>query len=129
MASPIPTGTTNQTVQVRRRLGTQGTPPDLLQGQLAINDLGDGTTLARLFGGTVLSPMYPTGVATLVSNLRQVELGGAQTITGDKTIAVANLHVLGGGQGDALVTDGQGNLTWVAGGGGIFPEAPADGQT
>lgn len=117
-----------QTVQHRRRIGTPGPPPDLLEGQFAINFPGDGQTLARLYGGVGPSSMYPTGVATLVSNQRQVELTGEQTITGDKTIDVSKIHILGGSHGDALVTDGFGNLAWTAGGGGIFPEAPTDGQ-
>jgi len=104
-------------------------PPDMLPGQLALNDPGDGVTLMRLFGGTLPSLLYPTGVATLVSNLRQVELTGLQHITGDKFINVSNIHITGGSHGDALVTDGLGNLVWQSGGGGIFPEAPTDGRT
>lgn len=116
-----------QTVQHRRRIGAPGMPPDLLEGQFAINDVGDGVTLARLYGGVALSALYPSGVATLVSNQRQVELTGEQTITGDKTIDVGKIHVLGGSHGDTLMTDGFGNLFWVAGN-GAFPEAPTDGQ-
>lgn len=127
MASPIPTSP--GPVQVRRRIGTPGMPPALLPGQLAINDLQDTDgTLARLYGGVGFTPVYPSGVAILVSNERQVELTGEQTITGDKTIDVSKLHVLGGSHGDVLVTDGLGGLEWIAGGGGVFPEAPTDGQ-
>jgi hypothetical protein len=109
-----------QTVQHLRRLGSVGAPPSLLQGQFAINDPG-GTTLPRLYGGG------QSGVVTLVSSSRQVELVGDQTITGNKTIAVTALHLTGGSAGDTLRTDGLGGLTWVAGN-GAFPEAPADGQ-
>jgi hypothetical protein len=108
-----------QTVQHRRRLGSVGAPPSLLQGQFALNDPG-GTTLPRLYAGG------NAGVVTLVSSTRQVELVGDQTITGNKTIGVGALHLTGGSAGDTLRTDGLGNLTWVAGN-GAFPEAPADG--
>lgn len=108
-----------QTVQHRRRLGSVGAPPSLLQGQFALNDPG-GTTLPRLYAGG------NAGVVTLVSSARQVELVGDQTITGNKTIGVGALHLTGGSAGDTLRTDGLGNLTWVAGN-GAFPEAPADG--
>jgi hypothetical protein len=108
-----------QTVQHRRRLGSVGAPPSLLQGQFALNDPG-GTTLPRLYAGG------NAGVVTLVSSARQVELVGDQTITGNKTIGVGALHLTGGSAGDTLRTDGLGNLTWVAGN-GAFPEAPSDG--
>src|SRR5215467_5905514 len=124
MSSPMPTITSPGPVQIRRRIGSPGMPPDLLQGQLAINDVGDGTTLARLYGGTAPSLLYPTGVATLVSNTRQVELTGQQTIVGDKTINVSRLHITGGAHADVL-----GNMVWTSGGGGVFPEAPTDGQS
>src|SRR5215467_3952452 len=127
MASPMITSP--GPVQHLRRIGSPGMPPDMLPGQLALNDPGDGVTLMRLFGGTLPSLLYPTGVATLVSNLRQVELTGLQHITGDKFINVSNIHITGGSHGDALVTDGLGNLVWQSGGGGIFPEAPTDGRT
>src|SRR5215475_7733906 len=115
--------TQNQTLQHRRRLGAPGAPPTLLQGQFAINDPG-GTPppfLPRLYGGGL------NGVVTLVSNQRQVELTGTQTITGDKTIDINQLHVLGGQGGDTFTTDGMGNLQWVTAE-HIFPEAPTDGQ-
>jgi len=95
-----------QTLQHRRRIGSAGPPASLLAGQFGINDVG-GTSLPSLYVGT------PT-VKTLVSDTRQVEITGAQTITGDKTIAVANLHVLGGTSGDVLSTNGLGNLAWIA---------------
>lgn len=125
MGSPVPTSP--GPIQHLRRIGSPGMPPALLPGRLAINDPMDGQTQAILYGGVGVSPMYPSGVATLVSNTRQVELLGEQTITGDKTISVANLHVLGGSHGDVLVTDGLGGLEWISGGGGVFPEAPTDG--
>ena len=45
---------------------------------------------------------------------RQVEIAGAQTITGDKTIDIANIKITGGADGDMLTTDGTGDLAWTA---------------
>ena len=109
-----------QTVQHLRRLGVAGAPPSLLQGQFAINDPG-GTTLPSLYGGG------NAGVVTLVSSTRQVELAGAQTITGAKTIDIGLLRLMGGSAGDTIRTDGLGGISWVAGA-AAFPEAPATGQ-
>jgi hypothetical protein len=62
----------------------------------------------------------PAAVKTLISSVRQVEIAGAQTITGIKTIAVANFKLTGGASTNILTTDGAGNLTWSAApGGGI----------
>ena len=109
-----------QTVQHLRHFGSLAAPPSLLAGQLAINDPG-GSQPPRLYGGGA------AGIITLVSPTRQVELAGDQTITGNKTIAVSALHLMGGSAGDTLRTDGNGNLSFVAGA-GAFPEAPATGQ-
>lgn len=109
-----------QTVQHLRRLGNAGAPPSLLQGQFALNDPG-GTTLPSLYGGG------NAGVVTLVSSARQVEITGAQTITGEKTINIGLFHLTGGSAGDTLRTDGLGGLSWVAGA-AAFPEAPADNK-
>lgn len=109
-----------QTVQHLRHFGSLGQPPSLLPGQLALNDPG-GSTPPRLYGGGA------GGIVTLVSPTRQVELDGAQTITGAKTISIGLLHITGGAAGDTLRTDGAGGLSWVAGA-GAFPEAPATGQ-
>lgn len=108
-----------QTVQHLRHLGSLATPPSLLDGQLALNDPGGGQPV-RLYGGA-------GGVVPLVSPTRQVELAGAQTITGAKTIDIGLLHLTGGHAGDTIRTDGNGNISFVAGAGG-FPEAPATGQ-
>jgi hypothetical protein len=54
------------------------------------------------------------GVHLLVGATRQVELAGTQTISGDKTIAIANLHVTGGVNGDVISTNGSGTLSFVA---------------
>jgi hypothetical protein len=58
-----------------------------------------------------------TAFQVLVGATRQVELAGAQTISGRKTISMANLSIPGGVAGDVIVTDGAGNLSWGAGGG------------
>lgn len=109
-----------QTVQHLRRLGNPGAPPSLLQGQFAVNDPG-GAVLPSLYAGSTSS------VVTLVSSARQVEITGAQTITGEKTINIGLFHLTGGSAGDTLRTDGLGGLSWVAGA-AAFPEAPADNK-
>jgi hypothetical protein len=87
----------------------------------------DGTDelVVGVSAGVEIDPTdYPVNV--LVSAQRQVELAGTQTITGDKTIDVGKLHVLGGANGNRLVTDGDGNLSWQAPGqyvSGIVPLA------
>ena len=94
-------------LQIRRRVGGAAAPPaTLLAGQLAYNKPGTGSS--SLFCGD------GTSVDLLVSDARQVELAGAQTITGAKTIAVGNLHITGGSNGQTISTDGSGNLDWVS---------------
>src|SRR5262245_47820165 len=90
-------------LQIHRRIGgAAGAPSTLEAGQLAYNDEGD-----ELFIGD------GTNINTLVSADRQVEIDGAQTINGAKTIDIANLHIEGGADGDVLSTDGAGGLDWV----------------
>lgn len=96
------------TIQIKRRIGTAGNPTTLAAGELAYNDPG-GAAGDELFIGTT-----PPAVKRLVSSARQVELAGDQTITGEKTIDVANFKLLGGGNNNILATDGTGNLTWTA---------------
>lgn len=93
-------------IQVKRRIGTAGAPSSLAPGELAFSDFGGAT---RLYAGT-----SPAAVVALVSDTRQVEIAGAQTITGDKTIAVANLHISGGLSGQILSTNGSGGLSWIS---------------
>jgi hypothetical protein len=100
-------------IKIKRRVGTTGVPTSLSEGELAFQDPGGGP--ASLYIGTT-----PTAVLTLVSNTRQVEIAGAQTVTGVKTIAVGNLKITGGASTNVLTTDGAGNLSWTAApGGGI----------
>lgn len=111
-------------IQLLNRIGTAGAPPSLLAGELAYNqpDTNDPTA-----PGDVLYAGDGINVNTLVGAARQVELAGAQTITGIKTIDVSGLKILGGGQGYLLETDGSGNLTWTnAPGGGLTQVAAND---
>jgi hypothetical protein len=99
------------TIQIKRRVGSAGIPTSLAEGEPAFHDSGGGP--AELYIGTT-----PAAVLTLVGSTRQVEIAGAQTITGAKTIAIANLKITGGAAGNVPTTDGSGNLSWSAGGGG-----------
>jgi len=100
-------------IKIKRRVGSAGVPSSLSEGELAFQDPGGGP--ASLYIGTT-----PTAVLTLVSAARQVEIAGAQTITGTKTIAVGTLKITGGANTNILTTDGAGNLSWTAApGGGI----------
>src|SRR5215475_1700903 len=99
-------------MQIRRRIGTAGAPPALVQGQLGYNDPGATTNDDALFIGSMQGGSAT--VRTLVSSSRQVEIAATQTITGPKTIAIAALHITGGSANNILTTDGAGNLTWTA---------------
>jgi hypothetical protein len=100
-------------IQIKRRVGSAGIPTALAEGELGFHDPGGGP--ASLYIGTT-----PAGVLILVDSTRQVELTGAQTITGAKTISVANIKITGGAATNVLTTDGSGNLSWSAApGGGI----------
>jgi hypothetical protein len=100
-------------IQIKRRVGSAGVPTALGEGELAFHDPGGGP--AELYVGTT-----PAAVLALVSSSRQVEIAGAQTISGVKTISVANLKITGGASTNVMTTDGAGNLSWSAApGGGI----------
>lgn len=104
------------TLQIKRRIGTAGTPTALAAGELAFHDTGGSTALAELYVGTT----GPTAVKTLVSSTRQVEIATVQTITAAKTFDITVLKLLGGASSNILTTDGAGNLSWEAApGGGI----------
>src|SRR5215471_15987930 len=110
-----------------RRIGTAGLPTNALAGQLIYQ-----RTAAAAVGGAagVTNPgpdnLYVgdgTGIHALVSNARQVELWGDQTINGEKTfndvvindltIDVSDFNLGGGTNGAVLTTDGAGGLSWV----------------
>jgi len=100
-------------IKIKRRVGSAGVPSSLSEGELAFQDPGGGP--ASLYIGTT-----PTAVLTVVSATRQVEIAGAQTITGTKTIGIGALKITGGANTNILTTDGAGNLSWTAApGGGI----------
>ena len=89
-----------QTIQIKRRLGgAAGAPATLDPGEPAFND--NGITL-HIGGSTAASPHL------LIGATRQVEIAGAQTITGVKTIDVDDLKITGGTAGAVLTTDGTG---------------------
>jgi hypothetical protein len=120
-------------MQVKRRIGTAGAPPTLDEGQFGYNDT-DGSVLVGADSLYIGSTDDPGGadtpvVKTLVSATRQVELAGAQTITGAKTIAVANLHITGGANNNILTTDGSGNLSFTAAPSGGLTTVSTDGVT
>jgi hypothetical protein len=100
-------------IKIKRRVGSAGVPASLSEGELAFQDPGGGP--ASLYIGTT-----PTAVLTLVSNARQVEIAGAQTVTGAKTFSTSSFKLTGGASTNVLTTDGAGNVSWTAApGGGI----------
>jgi hypothetical protein len=93
-----------QVIQIRRRTtGAAGAPASLQPGELAYN----------YSGNTLLIGDGASTVQVLVSAARQVEITGAQTITGNKTISTTNLKLTGGAAGNLLSTDGAGNISFV----------------
>src|SRR5262245_55356413 len=93
-------------LQIRRRIGgAAAAPATLEEGQLAYNQPATGSDALYIGDGSA--------VQLLIGSDRQVELDGAQTITGQKTIDIANLLIEGGNDGDVLSTDGSGVLEWV----------------
>jgi hypothetical protein len=93
-----------QPIQLKRRVTGPGTPATLLPGEPAYNSsgqtlyIGDGTGTVQL----------------LVGANRQVEVTGPQAITGPKTLAIADLKLIGGALGNIVRTDGAGNLSFIA---------------
>jgi hypothetical protein len=92
-----------QVTKLKRRTTGPGSPPTLEPGEMAYNTTGHTIVI-----GDATSTVVP-----LVGANRQVELAGPQTITGQKTIAAANLKVTGGQPNTLLATDGFGNLSFV----------------
>lgn len=99
-------------MQIKRRIGATGAPTALEEGQLGYTDPGAALDDDTLYIGS-LDGATPV-IRTLVSNQRQVEIAGAQTITGAKTIAIANFHLTGGANNNILTTNGSGVLSWTA---------------
>jgi hypothetical protein len=112
-------------IQIKRNLGSTAVAvPTLLDGELAYAASGflpNGGKDELVIGNTGSGKV-------LISNQRQVELTGNQTIaSGTKNfaagaklaVAVADLLVSGGAAGDTIVTDGAGNLTWGAAAAGV----------
>jgi hypothetical protein len=107
-------------IQIKRNLGnTPVATPTLLDGELAFAKAGflpNGGANELVIGDGASG-------AVLISNTRQLELTGNQTIaSGAKTFAagaklaieVADLNVKGGAAGDVIITDGAGNLFFGA---------------
>ncbi len=108
-------------LQIFRNVGaTAVAVPTLLEGELAYSK--GGFTGGAAANGLVVGDGAAAQV--LIGSNRQVEIAGAQTITGNKTfgpgaklaIAVADLKVSGGAAGNTIITDGAGNLSWGVGG-------------
>ena len=118
-------------MQIKRRLGgAQAPPTTIVEGQLTYNDPGTATYDAQLIShedalyiGSADSTSTPIE-RLLVGATRQVELAGAQTISGAKTINVSNLHILGGTANNQILTVS--NFTTGA---LTFTSAPAGGLT
>lgn len=113
-------------ISVLNRIGTPGAPPVLLPGELAYNQ---PTVFEPNNRSDVLYVGDGASVLELVGAARQVELWGDQTITGIKTIDIANLKITGGGSDYLLTTDGNGNLTWTNAPGGGLTQVAVDGVT
>lgn len=81
--------------------------------------IGGFTDLPVHVAGNDLTISDGTKHNVLIGPTRQIELIGAQTITGRKTFGLPAISILGGNADDTLQTDGAGNLVWapVAAGG------------
>lgn len=104
-------------IQLKSHIGSAAAVPQLAAGepafidpQLAVTDGTDGGSTLTV--GTTVGGAAATRL--LVGASRQVELAGAQTITGVKTIDIANLKITGGATGQGITTDGNGNLSFAA---------------
>lgn len=122
-------------MQVRRRLGSAGAPTTLADGQFGYNDPGTAANDAALYAsddslyiGSEDSNSDPV-VRLLVGASRQVELAGAQTITGAKTFSPTSFHLTGGANNNILTTDGSGGVSWTAAPSGGLLSVTTDGVT
>ena len=118
------------TIKLRNRLAGQAAIaplPTASAGEPYFNVVGwtgNGPNSLWIDDGVNLVP--------LVDNTRQVELAGAQAITGLKTItgagriifaAITNMEVVGGVAGEAILKGPGNTLVWGTGG---IPDAPVD---
>ena len=111
-------------IQILRRIGgAAAAPASLVVGQMALDFPASGLDAdeGALYAGD------GTDVFTMVSAARQVELAGDQTISGNKSISIANLKITGGANNDIISTDGAGNLTFTTAPGGGLLAVATDG--
>lgn len=126
-------------MQIKRRVGSGGAPPTLAEGQLGFNDpstAGNDTQLiandTALYVGSKNSNGTTDVIRALVSSARQLELGGAQTITGVKTIPTANLKLMGATAANQILTVSNianGDLAWTTAPSGGLLTVATDGVT
>ena len=101
---------TNNTISVVDTNGNLILSPNGIGAIQTNNRLLPRATLTYDIGSPALRYRNVYAVGVDVAN---AVLGNLSTVS----ITVANLHVLGGTDGDYLQTDGAGNLSWAAGGG------------
>jgi hypothetical protein len=77
---------------------------------VAVNFIGSGANTPTILSGTNLD-LIATAAVRVPSN---ISLYGANVSLG----SISNLHVTGGSNGQAIITDGAGNLRWGNAGGG-----------
>jgi hypothetical protein len=72
------------------------------------------------FNGTLTVASNAQPNVTSLGNLAQLNVVGNASFTGSNVYVsnIGNLKIMGGSAGNTIVTDGLGNLTWAAGGGG-----------
>ena len=93
-----------QVIQLHRRVTGVGVPTTLAEGEPFYNSLGQELYIGDASG----TPQ------TLVSESRQVGVTTDTVITGNKTIDVTLLHVVGGTAGQVLSTvDGAGDMAFI----------------
>jgi len=96
----------------------------------ATNFIGNGYALTNVNGSNVIGTVNQAGYAAIAAIAGTVSVSAQPNITSTGTLTgltvngvtnlgnVANVRILGGTSGYMLQTDGAGNLTWTAGGGG-----------
>ena len=116
------------TIQIKRANATGAvTAPVGADGELVFAQGGFAGNPLHGSAGNDLMISHANSNRILIGPGRQVELIGAQTITGVKTIDVLNLRLLGGNADEALHTDGAGNLRWSPSGtGGAITQVDHD---